>query len=386
MNKLTKKEILDMMAKEAPEAREHTKLSASWSNIWLNCTKATELTELFPDIEITEDYASEGTMAHFLAELILNGEITLDQVPTDFAELEIFIDKVKEIQAEGQLFVEVSTDMTEVFESHTPIRGRSDVVVLHKDDTIDVIDLKWGKGVWVNAHKNTQLMIYAVGVVKYLTDLGIYDITKLSNKLNIHIIQPRLDVSYTFYQFDLEELFTFILTVKNKLKQIAKKEFNLAQGDYCQFCKGKAYCPIFAATTVEVIVEAKEELADISPERLLDIYSMKADVMAYFRAVEKTIKAQIMLSKTGEYGGYKLIMKEGSREVIDEGALIKQLTDAGADLKEIQKTSLLGITMIDKIAKKYGIAKQDLQGIAKKQTESLVPVKDKLDSVFEVIE
>lgn len=69
--------------------------------------------------------------------------------------------------------------------------GTSDVVVL-SDKTIEIIDLKYGKGVPVDAYLNPQLMLYALGAVDK------YDIIYEFETVRMTIIQPRLDNISTF--------------------------------------------------------------------------------------------------------------------------------------------------------------------------------------------
>ena len=59
--------------------------------------------------------------------------------------------------------------------------------ILVGGDTIHVIDLKYGKGVQVDADHNPQLMLYALGA--YDACRILYPVTKVK----VTIVQPRLD-------------------------------------------------------------------------------------------------------------------------------------------------------------------------------------------------
>lgn len=389
MKKLTKNRILEMMHAEEKVDREHTELSASWAKIWLHCTKSVELSRLFPKVEESEDYTLEGTMAHFLAELLLTGKITKEELPSEFFGLEFYYDKALEIKADGNLLVEVQVNMTELLEvpeKLAPIYGRSDFVVLAKDGGIDIGDLKFGKGVPVNAYKNDQLMLYAVGTLQFLTDIGVLDIDELEEdtRVTLHIVQPRLDNNYSFYNTNIKELREFIAFVKQQLKVIDQggEALTFCKDDHCQFCKGKTFCPMFQAPVENSLVETTTDLSTLSSERLLELYAKKADVMAFYKALDKYMKANIQLSETGEFAGYKIIVKEGDREVVDEEALIAQFVAAGCPEAELHDISIIGMTKLDKVAKKYKIPKDEIKGIAKKQKETIVPVKDFRDAIF----
>lgn len=376
-----------MMAKEEVEDREHTELSASWSKIWLHCTEATRLSKLFPSVEDNEDYTIEGTQAHYLGELLLEGVITKEQLPSEFFDLEFYYDKTMEIVANGTLLVEVKVDMTEMLEVPEglgPIYGRSDFVALHKDGSIDIGDLKFGKGLRVDAYDNEQLKLYAIGTLQSLDDIGVIDLNTLADdtRITLHIIQPRLDINYSYYNMTYGQLKEFTDFVKGQLKKIKAGDLEYDKGDRCQFCKGKTFCPKFQEAVDLAVVEAPKDIVTIDQDKLIKLYQMKADVMAFYRALDKYVKANITLSENGEFFGHKIIIKEGNREVVDEEALIAQFVAAGCPVAELQDVSIVGMTKLDKIAKKYGIAKDEIAGVAKKQTETVVSVVDERDKLF----
>ena len=59
--------------------------------------------------------------------------------------------------------------------------------VIIGDDTLHVIDLKYGKGVKVDAVGNTQARLYAAGALDTFGLLYGFD------KIRVHIYQPRID-------------------------------------------------------------------------------------------------------------------------------------------------------------------------------------------------
>lgn len=385
MKTLTKKEIEDLMDKESPEVKEHTELSASWSKIWLHCTKATELSRLFPQIETTESFATEGTMAHYLGEQLLLGKLTMEQIPNEFKELQLYLDKATEIKGDGNLQVEIRVDMTPMLKSHTPIYGRSDFIVLQRDGSIDIGDLKWGQGVHVNAYKNDQLMLYAIGTLQFLQDVGLFDLDEEDPEtpIRLHIIQPRVDLSYSYYNTTLKALIEFKDFVVKQLAKIKEHDLELCKGDHCQFCKGKTFCPTYTGSAEALAVATKEELPMLTNERLMYLYSIKKDVNAFYTALEKFIKAKIMESPNKQFMGYTISASKGQREVVDEEALYKQFEEAGCDRANLQISGAVGMSVIDKLAKKYNINKEDIKGIGYKGKETISRVpEEKAKEIF----
>ncbi|HFR5412057.1 TPA: DUF2800 domain-containing protein, partial [Streptococcus pyogenes] len=76
--------------------------------------------------------------------------------------------------------------------------GTSDVVIL-ADGVIEIIDLKYGKGMPVSANQNPQMGLYALGAY------ASYDMVYDFDRIKMTIIQPRLD-SVSSVDIYVEEL------------------------------------------------------------------------------------------------------------------------------------------------------------------------------------
>ena len=147
---------------------QHAKLSPSSSARWLSCTGSVKAEQAFPSS--TTSYAVEGTTAHALAELCL----TTNDHPTKYIgqTLEGHIvdeDMVEHIAAycayvksySGVHLYEHRFSLTKWIPDSF---GTSDAVVIDEaNKTAHIIDLKYGKGVSVEAEQNTQAMLYALG-------------------------------------------------------------------------------------------------------------------------------------------------------------------------------------------------------------------------------
>ena len=144
---------------------KHALLSPS-NHRWPICTPSARLEEKFPNVE--SQYTVEGTRAHAICEAKLKdllGEPHELAEPTD-SEMEncaeSYKDYVEELFNEAKastpdakLFVELELDLSDyVPESF----GTSDAVII-SDDTLTVVDFKYGKGVQVTAAGNSQLRL-----------------------------------------------------------------------------------------------------------------------------------------------------------------------------------------------------------------------------------
>ena len=147
----------------APKA--HALLSPSAAARWLKCPASVAMTASMP--EETRPYALEGSIAHAVAESILTGEpykapegaegMTPD-VGALAEEVKSYTDYVLQAADGAAAFaVEHHLDCSwlapECF-------GTSDAVIV-QEGTLEIVDLKTGRGVWVKAVGNLQLLIYA---------------------------------------------------------------------------------------------------------------------------------------------------------------------------------------------------------------------------------
>lgn len=113
--------------------------------------------------------------------------------------------------------------------------GTGDCVIV-ADETLTVIDFKYGVGILVEAENNPQMMCYALGALQLFD--SIYDI----DSVTMTIFQPRRD-SVSTYTISKEELLKWADEVLAPTAQLAAKgEGEYKAGDHCQFCKVKATC------------------------------------------------------------------------------------------------------------------------------------------------
>ncbi len=140
----------------------HAKLSASGSEKWMTCTPSAKMEEPFPDE--TSVFAAEGTFAHAVFEqelLHFLGRPAEDLNPADVEQYDspalrdhvmdavrAVIERIKEAYSvckDPKILVEQRLD----FSPWVPEGfGTGDVVIV-TDELIEVMDLKYGKGIVV---------------------------------------------------------------------------------------------------------------------------------------------------------------------------------------------------------------------------------------------
>lgn len=231
--------------------------SPSGSCKWLNCPGSVLLEAEFPDRET--DYTREGTLAHAIAELKLLKHFApmsqrtytlrmnkFKKEPLYREEMQgytdVYFDYINETAMKFEAAPFVAVEKRVSFESYaTGGFGTSDCILIG-GDTMYVCDLKYGKGVKVDAERNTQGMLYALGA------LGAYEMFYHINHIVIAIIQPRLDHT-SEYSITADELRKWAEKVlRPAVQKIEAGSPECLPGPWCDkgFCKARSKCRALA--------------------------------------------------------------------------------------------------------------------------------------------
>jgi hypothetical protein len=346
-------------------------------------------------VEESNEYAGEGSAAHFLGAWCLSEGLNTDafvgerivvgpageafetvdgpggnpvfEVTDDMADhVQTYIDTVRDyVGPDGELFVEQALPIDHIT-GEEGAEGTGDTVILRGDEII-VIDLKFGRGVEVQADDNPQLKLYALGALRK------FDLVGDIRRARMVICQPRAGGT-TEAVCTVEELQAWGSEKAMPAAQLATKVYGLplwpqsgqeSPGDYCRphedacrFCKAKAECGALANT---VQTAMQREFTDLTtadePEREAIVETSVAtadaagDLGARMDAVPlvemwcKAIRGRVekRLLEGRPVAGYKLVEgKRGNRQWSDETEAEKVLK--GMRLKKEQMYSFKVIT------------------------------------------
>jgi uncharacterized protein DUF2800 len=336
----------------------HAVLSPSGADRWLNCTPSARLEQQFPDR--AGQAAEEGTLAHALGELLIRYKLqrikkyvfeeelakirlhrlfdnAMEEHADDYALY--VLEQFAEARAKTKdaiLFTEQKLDLTEYVPEGF---GTSDIVII-ADGLMNVIDLKYGKGVPVSAVGNRQMRLYALGALEAFKH--IYDI----NEVSMTIYQPRLD-SISVWKLPVDEVMTW---GTNELKPLARLAFD-GQGDFtpgkhCQFCKARAVCRAFADHNL-VIAKHEFKAPDLlRDEEVSDIMDRAKVFQNWLTSVEDYALDQAV-NNGKQWPGYKVVEGRSNRKYSDEQLALKALADQDPD--KVAPRSILGITAMEKL-------------------------------------
>lgn len=365
-------------------AKKHALLGASSSARWLVCTPSARLEAMFPDEQ--SPYAAEGTVAHDLAEAILRHKLEgkkapkLDDYSAEMIEavnryVDICEEKVNEARArssDAEAMIEARLD----FSRWVPEGfGTGDMVIV-ADGILEVIDLKYGKGVPVSAVENTQMRLYALGA--YDVNEFLYDV----KSVRMTIVQPRLD-SVSTDGMALEEL----LDWGEKIKPIAQRAWEgigeCTPCDYCNFCKARHTCRALADTCLTAFYKDGGKLNQLlTDSEVSDILAMKDLITKWIKGVYD-FAYEKALSGEKQWPGYKLVEGTSRRTITDPEAAAKTLLDNGYKEEDIFKPrELEGITNLQKVLGKKGVSEYLEAYIDKPEGKpTLVPESDKRPAI-----
>lgn len=376
--------------------REHALLSPSSSHRWIHCTPSARLEENLP--ESTSLAAEEGTVAHELAEyaldMYLKGEYLplLDELPTPkhIAENKYYsseMDKyvtdyicyvcdIYELVQNAEMHIERKFDLT----SYVPeCFGSCDCDIVG-EKVLSIIDLKYGKGVQVDAKDNSQLMMYALGVLRSLSPKRQAEI----ETVRMHIAQVRLG-NYSVFEMSARDLTHWGIHV---LRPTAEKAWagqgNAVVGSHCKFCKFKAQCHAQKEALVNEF-ETHGETKALTLDEIGDILN-KSDMFTDWLA---SVKAFAMQAATrGEkVKGWKLVEGRSVRVINDAEAAIERLKAIGFSTEDITNSKLKGIRDLERLVGKKPL-EATLDGLIVKPRglPTLVPESDKRKALSPTID
>lgn len=331
----------------------HAVLSASSSKQWLNCPPSARINEKLPDKPSA--YAEEGTRAHSLAETMLKNFLdgkTFTVKPEDVdGEMweavclyaDICIEKINEARKaspDAEIHVEERLD----FSPWVPEGfGTGDMVIV-SDNFIEVVDLKFGKGVPVSAKDNSQMRLYALGL------FAAYGMLYGADKVRMTIVQPRLG-SVSTDEMTVEELLAWGRKIKPIAQTAFKGEGERCAGEHCKFCKAAPTCRALHDYELEVVQEATkpEELTDID---LVEVIRRADSIKKWLTAVEEYALQEAVKNGTS-WPGLKVVEGRSVRKIVDAEKAQDLLEDAGFKEDEIMKPrELKTLTALEKLVGK----------------------------------
>lgn len=221
--------------------------------------------------------------------------------------------------------------------------GTGDAVIV-SDQTLEVCDLKYGKGVPVSAEENPQARLYGLGAVNQFG--AIYNFTHVRNT----IIQPRLD-SISEETLTREELLAWGEEIKPKAQEAWEGKGEFVTGDHCKFCAARAICAKRASEALSIVRYGFDTPNIISDDDLPGILAVLDVAESWCKDIREYARSQALNGT--RLRGWKLVRgRRGARSFTDEEKVREQLNRAGFDNEHIEKHGLKSPAEIEKLVGK----------------------------------
>lgn len=340
---------------------DHSPLGPSAASIWVNCPAAVKLQVGMPDTESV--YAAEGTAAHMLSEWARNENTTADkwlgqkiEFPKRSGDDEMwsfevtedmvyyineFLDNVNAyppIDRPGQAFFEVRVHYSQWVKDG--FGTADDIRIWTEADgtgTCRITDLKFGKGLPVDALENTQLKMYALGVHEEYAHL--YDIDRYI--LVIH--QPRIGNVVEFAISTTDLLKWAEEVVRPAALEALGDRPRVKAGEHCRWCRARTTCKARAARVLNLVdfeqFDIQKDRILMDPMEIAELLPHAVEIKAFFSDLED--KAMELVQSRQKVGDYKLVSGRRGRSWDDKTVAEKALIRLGLKADQRYKPRVL---------------------------------------------
>jgi len=366
----------------------HAILGASSAKRWLTCTPSARLCERLEKVfgKSESVFAREGTIAHALGELkIRNALYHADKMTTSklsrmteteqeaYQGINDFRYKAMREELAAEMGGDIPKDMEQATDTYCDVVmdrylrakeadpstiilleqrldyskwvpsgfGTGDVLII-SSLLLEVLDLKYGKGVPVDAVGNPQIRLY--GLVAYAKYGQLYDF----ERVRLTIIQPRLD-SLSSEDLTVGELLGWADTVvvpAAKLAWEGKGEF--VSGEHCRWCAAKATCSARVAEALKMFQYGLEAPGLIPDEQIPAILSVLDVAESWISDIRAYAEAQALRGQ--RWPGFKLVRgKRPNRRWSDTEEVKAQLLRAGYSPEQFETTQIKPPGEVEKV-------------------------------------
>tara|TARA_R110000796_G_scaffold78827_8_gene175634 strand:- start:485 stop:1681 length:1197 start_codon:yes stop_codon:yes gene_type:complete len=383
---------------------KHARLSPSSAHRWLECPGSVTLEQDFPQ-DITSEFAEYGTAGHTLGEMCLTQEVPAktfrgeilnksEHFPYGFEvddemidAVQTYIDYCNQLPGDEGSRIEEKVDFSEWVPDGF---GTADFIKIDDDvlgkRTIQVVDLKMGKGVKVNAENNPQGMLYALGCLDEL----IYD---PEDFVRIVIVQPRLD-HISEWDISINDLLEWAeKVVKKKAGEAWAGLMKFSPGEkQCRFCKASSTCKALAEKSLQTAMDVFTDIPTTGDLKQIHTLgnSEVSQLLPRLDEISNWIKslkafAFSQLEQGFEIDGYKLVRgRSGNRKWINESAVEEKMETLGFHKDNLYKQVIITPAVAQRMLKAQNISITQISNLYN-QEEGKPTITDRRDPREEII-
>lgn len=374
----------------------HAKLTCSGAARWLGCPGSVKLSECYP--QAGSIYTAEGSLAHLYLEKSVKGDTggmadalakadefygkhpdldgsadamrdTIDEMMSWIATL---YEAEKKEDPAAQIFSEQRVDLS----AYIPGGFGTTDVTIARTGRLHIIDLKYGKGVAVDAKDNPQLRLYALGMLEML-DM-VFDV----DDVQMTIYQPRIG-NVSTDGISADDLRAWGEDVIRPAAKLAlSDDAPLAAGDWCRFCPARRACRVLAGYNLSL--EKYKKKLTLSPDEIAAILDRIDGLVRW--ADDLKAGALETIQEGGEVPGWKVVAGRSIRRFrgdVPEKDIVAAAEGAGYAKPMLYETKMLSLSQIEKVMGKKAFAAA-LGGYVERPEgkPTLAPESDKRPSLY----
>jgi hypothetical protein len=328
-------------------------------------------------------YTREGTAAHLVAEMHVHGLVPPDEIEVDGEMIEVTDDMIEHVgvyvycvdslrRSSDAFFTEARVEVSGLPE---PVFGTADTIAYDGAKwRVDVVDLKYGKGVYVPVKDNPQLRIYGLGALEKIEATGARPKT-----VRMAIVQPRLSggPSVEFEEIDVDTLRWW------SIEELHPATLNIAMGDtrevvgpHCRWCVRAGECKSLARQTQALAKEAfapdpAKVVHGLPNGELAAILDKAEMIVSWINLVRGEASHRADLGQT--IPGWKLVARRAVRKWRDPETVLDELDKLGVPMEQV--TKILSPTAVERVMTSRKLSTKALQSFIEKTSSGSTLVK-----------
>jgi len=361
-------------------ARHSDVVGGSTAKRVIACPGSVALCAQMPKLE-GSSYAKEGSMLHAVIAACLDENTNPDDMlgfELDGVVLtkELIEGKLRpalnalDEEIDPEAVMEFAVEQEVSFGKFLPGAFGSVDLIGRRGDTAIVLDWKFGSGVQVSAEKNAQPMFYAAAAMRTeATKWAFEDATEVE----IVIIQPP---GVSRWTCTFSELAAFERGLKAAVKESEKPDAKLSAGEHCRWCAAKTVCPLMTGA-VDRALQTDLKAMDVAK---LGLACRQADLLeGWIKDLRALV--QTALENGVAVPGWKLVAKRGTRQWVNEEAMVAAMTEQGLTFDDITEQKFRSPAQVEKVLKAKKLTMPEGLVAMVSSGHTLAPEDDKRPSV-----
>jgi hypothetical protein len=348
----------------------HSPIGASSMYRWSACPGSVRLCKGIESVET--EYAKQGRQAHEkAAHWLRTGHEPMLGFPSEEMREAVkeYVEYVKGLALDARyvFLVEQPFDLSKI---HEGAFGTADAVVYEPDtQVLNVIDFKYGEGIFVPIENNLQAHYYALG--------ALVNFNFVVERVRETIVQPRISCAagtVRSLEYDLVDYHGFMQDLRTAIAKTGDPAAPLVPGDWCRFCPAAPTCPALLATAQAVAKTEFKTGVSYDPVKLKEALDKRPIVQAWLKALDEFAYAEAEAGRTPL--GYKLVDKRATRKWLREADVIAAFQDLFGQ-KIYEEPTLRSPAQMEKVIGKDAIKPYV---ISESSGRVLVPESDKREA------